>query len=206
VDAGERSWADAIELRSGAQIALGRNESSSRLSNTRWTATEQDFSLIGSIDSGVLRSTLANALIEVGVFEKGSEREKRQIVQYWGAAGPEWSKTTVNDLSAPWGGAFLAWIVRQSGAQPPNSPASFFSWQKWGDDVPPILMTPGMIAVFKLDIASELPQARSRLLVGVFVRRQAGCIEIIAGNIADRVVITCVAENLLDTVRRPRLL
>jgi hypothetical protein len=93
--------------------------------------------------------------------------------------------------------------VRQAGAEPPNGAASFLKWRDWGIDVPPSELGPGMVAVYRLDTAAGLPQSTSRLLVGVVLRRQPDCIETIIGNVADRVVITCVAANLLTGVRRP---
>ena len=61
-----------------------------------------------------------------------------------------------------------------------------------------------MIAIFRL-IGADIPEARSRLLVGVVVRRQKNCVEVVLGNVADRVVLSCVAADLLTDVRRPRL-
>jgi hypothetical protein len=212
VDASERNWASAVQLRTGAPRAPAPDgkttltePGASRLSGTRWTAAEQDFALIASAEPGLLRSTLANALAEVGVFEKGTDQEKRRIVSYWGAAGPGWSHITVQNLTTPWGGAFLAWVVRQAGANAPKGPALFLNWQNWDDKVSSDLMAAGMIAIFRLDLSSDLPQAPSRRLAGVVVRRQPSCIEIVAGNVADRVVITCVAAQAMDSIRRPRL-
>ena len=61
-----------------------------------------------------------------------------------------------------------------------------------------------MIAIFRLT-GSDIPEVRSRLLVGVVVRRQKNCVEVVLGNVADRVVLSCVAADSLTDVRRPPL-
>jgi hypothetical protein len=120
----------------------------------------------------VLRSLLANALAEVGVFENGSDQEKRRIVAYWSAVRPEFP-ANVNNLTVPWSGA---WAVRQSGAALPKGAAAHVNWRNWDAEVSPDALAPGMIALFRLDSAGGPPSPRSRLLLGVVVRRQPGCI------------------------------
>lgn len=206
----ERSWARADQLVWGVSGTPSSNTtptstSRSRLRDTRWIVTDHDLAAIGAAPQGVMRSALANALAEVGVFEKGSEEEKLRILAYWGAVRPEFPGVSAENLTVPWGGAFLAWVVRQSGALPPGGAQSFLNWRNWADSVPRNQLEPGMVAVFRLDEAAGLPQASSRRLIGIVVQRRPDCIEIIAGNIADRVVLTCVVTNLLESIRRPRL-
>jgi uncharacterized protein (TIGR02594 family) len=143
-------------------------------------------------------------LAEVGLFENGSDREKHRILSYWEAAAPGWADHVSMDgvQSYPWGGAFLGWILKQAGVEPPASAAAFKSWLDWGDEVMPGAIAPGMIAVFRLRDTSQVREAASGLLVGLVLRSRPDCIEIIAGNVADRVVVTCVAADRLIAVRR----
>ena len=203
IDSTERNWANAAELTSGASsnptappIAPS---ASSRLSNTRWTVTEQDYAVLTQIDNKVLRSLLSTALAEVGIFELGTDWEKQHIAAYAAAAGPQWATVQQH---FPWGGAFVAWLVTQAYLTPPVAPASFRNWQHWSNEVNVNALKAGMIGIFQLS-NSEIPEANSRLLVGPIIRRQPGCIEVILGNIANRVVITCVASELLVSVRDP---
>jgi hypothetical protein len=66
-------------------------------------------------------------------------------------------------------------------------------------------MGAGMVAIFRLDINSEIPESQSRLVVGVVLRPQPPCIETILGNIDHRLVISCVRTDLLSGMRPPQL-
>jgi hypothetical protein len=207
VDTTDRNWANAAELVSGAPSIPTTQDTSSQigvLRNTRWTAAEGDFAVLVTLDDPIGRSVVANGLAEVGLYENGTDREKRRILSYWEAVGPPWTDqvSTDNVQKYPWGGAFLAWTLKQAGAVPPIGAPAFKSWLTWGDEVTPSVVAPGMVAIFKLRDTSELSEAVSRLLVGLVLRSRPDCIEIIAGNIADRVVITCVALNRLIAIRR----
>ena len=59
-------------------------------------------------------------------------------------------------------------------------------------------MTPGVVAVF----APEAASATSGF-AGIMLRRQPDCVEVVAGNVADRVVITCIKTSRLVSARRP---
>jgi hypothetical protein len=168
-----------------------------RLSNTRWTVTEQDYAVLAQSDNKVRRSLLANALGEVGIYENGTEWEKRHIQSYSEAAS--WPVTPQH---YPWGGSFLAWVLTQVYATPPTGSVSYLSWRRWAEEKPSTSIEPGMVGVFKLD-NSEVPQANSRLLAGPIVRRQSDCVEIIVGNVSNRVVITCVNMGLFLFARAP---
>lgn len=105
---------------------------------------------------------------------------------------------TVGSPQVPWGGAFLNWVMLQAGTSAPGS-AVFTSWLSWGESVPVERAAPGMVVIFDFP---RLPEARSRLLVGILMRKKADCVEIIAGNVVDRVVLTCVAGTI-KSVRKP---
>ena len=202
VDTADRNWANVAEITAGAVPANPASAerpaaASSRLSNTRWTVTEQDYAILLQIDNKVRRSLLSNALNEVGIFELGTDWEKQHLASYADAA-----EYSAGSQRFPWGGAFVAWVVKQAYVAPPVGAAGFKSWLHWSGKVGADALKSGMIAIFQLDNA-ELPESSSRLLVGPVVRRQPGCIEVILGNIANRVVITCVATELLVTVRDP---
>ena len=125
------------------------------------------------------------------MFEKGSEREQRRVLSYWTGI------MNVSSTDWPWSGAFLGWAVKQAGAQPPRDSARVASWRQWDDEVPESSMSPGMVAVFQPNTATR------SALAGIVLRRQPSCIEVVMGNIADRVVISCVRANMLVSVRRP---
>jgi uncharacterized protein (TIGR02594 family) len=165
-----------------------------RLAATRWSLTEPDFAVLASVQDPVLRSMLANALAEVATFEQGSDQEKRRILSYWTGI------MNVTSVTMPWNATFVGWVARQAGAEPPNGAARAATWRTWGEDVNPANMTPGVVAVF----APETPTAGSGF-VGIMLRRQADCIEVVAGNVADRVVITCVKASRLVSARRPMM-
>jgi hypothetical protein len=201
----ERNWVNQAKLASGADSALSTVPAdqppaagAGRLTNTRWTVTAQDFAVLTQIDNKVRRSLLANALAEVGIYENGTDWEKQHLVSYGQAAGLPWSP----QQRYPWGGAFTAWLLTQTFARPPSASVSYLSWRRWAEEKPSKSIEPGMVGIFKLDNA-EVPQSGSRLLVGPIVRRQENCIEIIVGNIADRVVITCVDKDLFLIARSP---
>ena len=84
VDTGERNWADARALTDAVPDAIAPlpNAAPGRLSETRWPAAAPDFMLLASVGDTTLRSILANALVEAGVFENGSGQEKRRIVLF----------------------------------------------------------------------------------------------------------------------------
>ena len=204
VDSSDRNWANASELKSGSPTTPASpavpETPRGRLSNTRWTVTDQDYAVLLQIEDRVLRSLISTALGEVGIFENGNDWEKKHIAAYWQAVGPNWSDAQQQNM--PWGGAFVAWVVAQTYLVPPPSPAAFQSWRQWNKEVPIAEIRPGLIGVFQLT-TSEVPQSRSRLLVGPIIRRHRDCTEAIIGNVSDRVVITCIANELLVSVRHP---
>lgn len=163
------------------------------LIGTRWITTPADWDVSKSVSDNLLSRILKMALGQVGVSETGSDADKATILAYFRG-----TNITAPTLQIPWGGAFLDWVMGKSGA-PVTGSAAFGSWQNWGTAVPSEQAQPGMIAVFDFP---GLPQAPSRLLVGIVLRRTAECTEIIAGNIANRVVITCVTGKV-KFVRRP---
>jgi hypothetical protein len=135
---------------------------------------------------------LANALAEVGTYERGTNREKQRILSYWDA-------TDSQPLQRLWAGAFVAWIVKQAGMQLPNGPAALSNWRSWGDGVSADAASPGMIGIF------TIPGLPSGNRGGFVLRRQHDCIEIVAGNVGNRVVITCAKLSSLVAIRRPHL-
>jgi uncharacterized protein (TIGR02594 family) len=190
VDTGERNWANAAALLPGTSSVPTTGTGPSRLNSTRWTTTEQDFAVLATVQDAVLRSMLANALAEVGVFEDGTERERQRVLSYW---------TGIMNVTSnlPWNGAFLGWVVKQAGAQPPSGAARVLSWRNWDDEVARADLSPGMVAIF------QPTSSVSTGLGGIVLRAQPNCIEVILGNVADRVVISCVRADTLVTVRRP---
>jgi len=187
IDVSERNWVNASDLRAT------QGSASIPLTETRWSATEPDFAVVATVKDPVMRSMLANALAEVGVYENGSEREKSRILSYWqGFPGFE------NLPSLPWAGAFVGWVVKQAGVEPAAGAPRAVAWRSWGERVAPADMTPGTLAVF-----SPSGGSGSSGVVGIVLRQQSKCIEAVIGNVVDRVVISCVAASRLTDVRRP---
>jgi hypothetical protein len=125
---------------------------------------------------------------QVGVTDGGSEADRNAIGTYWETVHPPFLPA-----GDPWGGAFLGWAMYKAGVEPPAQSASFLSWQTWGKSIPIDRGEPGMVGIFDFP---GLRQAPSKLLVGIILRRKPECTEVIVGNIANRVVITCVAVPL----------
>jgi hypothetical protein len=104
----------------------------------------------------------------------------------------------VTSVTTPWNATFVGWAVRQAGAEPPKAAPAAASWRLWGEEVNPASMTPGVVAVFGPDAP-----ATKISFAGIMLRRQPDCIEVVAGNVADRVVITCIKTSKLVSARRP---
>ena len=186
IDVSERNWVNANDLRAT------KGSASIALTETRWSATEPDFAMVGTVKDPVMRSMLANALAEVGVYENGSEREKSRILSYWqGLPGFE------NLPSLPWAGAFVGWVVKQAGVEPAAGAPRAVAWRSWGEKVALADITPGTVAIFSPS------NPASSGLVAIVLRQQSKCIEAVIGNVVDRVVISCVAASRLTDVRRP---
>jgi hypothetical protein len=186
------NWASDQELKNIGDTAATPG---GVLKYTRWTSTRDDeLLLLGA--TGVTGRILKTAFGELGVHENGSTADTERIAEYWKAV-PTWpvSQTTAG---VPWGGTFLSWAVEEAGIASPKS-ASFLAWQKWGKVVQRDEAVPGMIGIVP---QSELVQAPSRLLVGIILRRLPECTEIVTGNVADRVVVTCVKDDKM-IVRAP---
>jgi len=118
IDTSERNWANAAALRSGGASAPAPSSGASLLTATRWSTTEPDFAVLATVQDPILRSMLANALAEVGVLADGTDREKRRILSYWAGI------TDVTPGRLPWSGAFIGWVTKQAGAEPPKGAAS----------------------------------------------------------------------------------
>lgn len=215
VDTAETNWADEAVLTgsSDSLAAAGKvtsdaeatppPKSGDRLSGTRWTVAGADYAMIATAEDHLTRVVLASALPEVGVSEFGSDAEKRRILNYWTAV-PGWRDHVQLDRldDVPWSGAFLAWVVSKAGGEPPEGAAQNERWRSWGADVAPTAALPGMVATFRFPRSGESPAA-GRHLSGIILRQQPDCTEVVAANIANRVVITCVAATYLLAVRRP---
>lgn len=199
VETDDERWASTAALAKDGDSSYEVTPTPSLLSDTRWVVApgDQDQARQAATPRG--RQIVGAALAEVGVWESGSADDRARIAQYWvrsGLAG--FAGTSANSLTLPWGGALLGYVVRKAGAAPPMQAPSFTSWRAWGDPVTRGAEAPGDVLVFS---ASTLAEARSRLLAGVFLRRRADCLEIIAGNIVDRAVITCVHGNIVAARR-----
>jgi uncharacterized protein (TIGR02594 family) len=194
VDDSESRWSTVAALTTGVEPSpsIRPSEESGKLTGTRWAAAPEDYAMVASAETVVARSILAGALAEVGIFEEGTDQEKARVLHYWDAApGIPIGLETID--SVPWGGAFLGWIVQNAGVSPPRGAASFNSWLDWGEERQQ--PSPGLLAVFQMQ---SLPEAPSRLLVGVVLRQRKECVEIIGGNLVNRVAITCVAAPAIS--------
>lgn len=192
LDTGPANWASVAELDQPASSAVaGSTPAGAFLIGTRWTTAPADFAGLPAIEDRVARSALAIALAEVGTNERGGEQDLARIRQYWSAV-PGMGDAPI---SLPWSAAFIAFVIERAGLSPPPGAAAGQSWRGWGQPVPAEAISPGMVAVFARPGAATSP---ARLTVGIVVRRRPDCTEIIAGNIADRVVITCVSQPPIE--------
>jgi hypothetical protein len=182
VDASETRWALETET---THFGGGNIEQAPNLISTRWTTTQADWAVVASAGDSRLANIVKLALGQVGVTSGGSEYDQKSINDYWKA-----TNLTPVQPQTPWGGAFLNWVIKRADASPENESPSFRSWLNWGDYVQTDTAKPGMIAIFDFPY---LVQAPSQLLVGIFLRQRPECTEVVVGNIAKRVVITCVS-------------
>jgi hypothetical protein len=170
------------------------------LREVRWSATATDFSQIALAPTKATRDLLSTALQEVGVNGIGSAEDKARIYEYWSVIpGLRDLNRIKPDAPGPWGGAFLAWVVTKVGIKPPAASAAYNSWLNWGEPSPRNAAEPGMIALFSTKVVPGLTGA---YLVGIVLRKRSDCIEIVTGNIVNRVVIACVALPVAS-YRRP---
>lgn len=167
------------------------------VASTRWVTSADDYAVLATISDKGAKELLGAALIEVGVDENGAQQDKDRIASYWRSVD-DWNQPTER---LPWGGAFLSWVITRAGFEPPRAAPSFLAWQNWGVEIPQNEVRPGTLAIFR---RATLPEAPSRLLIGVVLRKQRDCIEVIAGNIADHVAISCIKGDLV--LRAPQLL
>ncbi|TIQ34446.1 MAG: hypothetical protein E5X48_18955 [Mesorhizobium sp.] len=193
-------WSSPATLTTGIFESIpqtdGQPTSPGSLTGTRWTTTGDDFAVLASVTDNVDRSLLGLSLLEVGVYEDGSAADKARIKSYWQSV-PSWS---TNTDGVSWGGTFLSWVASNAGIPSPQS-AAFTAWLHWGSSVNRDRAKPGMLAIFQ---RSDIPEAPSHLLVGVILRIQPDCIEVIAGNVANHVSISCVKGKVLDVRVPPR--
>jgi hypothetical protein len=156
------------------------------LSETRWLTVPDDFAQIASAPDAASKAILANALLQVGIDGRSANDESR-IANYLAAAPMK-----VGSARQWWGGTFLAWVIKKSDVDAPPDAYAFKNWQAWGVASNEPKPKPGAIAIFG-DIPVQI--APSGLLVGIVLRNQKNCTEVIAGNIVGHVSITCVAHK-----------
>ena len=162
----------------------------------RSSAVADDFKIVASVQDDVLRSMLANALGEVGVYERGTDWERRRIESYFATLGVD--RVPRDGFGIPmWILAFVGWVVAQADVQPPDRGALLAGrWLHWGDQVSGNEPIPGAVGVFKSP-TDHTPR------VAILLRKRKDCIDVIAGDAAGRVAIRCVKSEKLISVRRP---
>lgn len=187
-------WTSRTALTS---LPPGSGAISDGASRTRWVSAPSDAEALAATE-GRSAAILRAALGQLGVWDEGGDADRKAINAYWEAAraagglapSPSDSSWTL------WGGAFLAWAVAQGGGSPPSNAAAFRSWRDWGVSKQPSEARPGMIVV--VETGQRQAPAPSGLMVGIYLRRHADCVEIVTGNMADRVAVTCVRGKVLD--------
>lgn len=193
----EPAKVDTSDSQWETDAALTTPSTGGKATGTRWTLAPSDSDAIVASD-GHSAAVLRAALGQIGIWEGGGDADKRAIAAYWKAAVAA-GGTPVMTESDPeyglWGGAFLAWTVAQAGGTPPSSAAAFPSWLNWGTAIDPSNAKPGAMAI--VETGQRQAPTRSGLMVGVLLRRRADCVEMVTGNFANRVVITCVHGRVL---------
>ena len=192
INTSDSNWEipNELALDTGNSTAVSPADVSQFLVGTRWSTIPEDYSLLSRIESKNAKSILAGALAEVGTYEFGSLIEKNRIAKYWKSV-PSW---TGNTIGTAWGSAFLSWAVERSDLASPMS-ASYLSWKNWGVSVAADKISPGMIVIYS---RPGFPESSSMLVAGIVLRVNKDCMDIITGNVADRVVITCVTAKPVD--------
>jgi hypothetical protein len=189
---GEPAKVDTSESQWATVTALTAPRTGGKTEGTRWTLAPSDSEALAASD-GRSAAILRAALSQLGIWEGGAEADKRAVAAYWNAAiaaGGTPAMKEGDPVYSLWGGAFLAWAVAQAGGKPPSAAASFKSWKDWGTRIEPSKTKPGMIVV--VETGQRQAPTPSGLMVGVLLRQRADCVEMVTGNIADRVVVTCV--------------
>lgn len=164
---------------------------------TRWTAAPSDTEALATAPAGRAVATLRAALGQLGVWEEGGESDRKAIGAYWRAVAAVggMSPSPGDDVYGRWGGAFLAWAVAQGGGTPPMAAPAFRSWQSWGTAIEPSGAKPGHMVIVRT--GQTTGPTPSGLMVGVYLRRRADCVEMVTGNMANRVAVTCVRGETL---------
>jgi len=183
---------DTSESQWSTREALTTGETGGKVSGTRWTLAPSDSDALAASD-GHSAAILRAALGQLGIWEGGSDADRRAITAYWKAAIPTGGPEESDPTWGLWGGAFLAWAVAQSGGTPPKGAAAFQSWRNWGTAIDPSVVKPGAMAIVEIG-----PSTPSRLMVGVLLHRRPDCVEMITGNLANRVAITCLQGRVLS--------
>lgn len=159
-----------------------------KLVGTRYIATSDDFEQITTVDDQDRKAVLSLALGEVGVSEIGTTQEQDRVLSYWDDVNfPNPS------LKTAWVSAFVNWVMKGTGL-PYTRSAVALSWLQRGAPIDLANAKPGMLAIFD--------RGMGRGIVGIILRKRDDCLELIAGNVADRVSITCVSGSLVG-IRNP---
>jgi hypothetical protein len=197
LDTADEKWESVAALARDGDTT-GSARARSILTDTRWTVSALDRAQVKLAPTVTNGRIVELALADVGLREDGSPEERSRIARYWRRTSLASERgTSADSLTFPWGGTFLGYVVRSAGAEPPASAPAFMSWQTWGDAVPADAAAPGDIVIYSRGKLGPMP----RLFAGVMLKRHANCIDVVAGNVADRVVITCVRTAPL-AVRR----
>jgi hypothetical protein len=202
IDTAEEKWAPPEDLsKSVAEVqAPEAGKQGPVLLRTRWVTNPSDYDQIAVARSQTTKTILAMALIEVGTGPGSDAVGRARIYDYWSVIPTLRATNNItHDNLGRWGGAFLTWVVIRSQVDPPNLATAYDNWAGWAQSVPSTDPEPGTVALFATKVVPELT---GHYLAGIILRKLPECTEVITGNIANRVVITCVALPIA-TLRKP---
>ena len=130
---------------------------------------------------------LSLAMLELGVAEIPGDQDNPRITEYFAATSLGKASETV-----PWSGAFVSWVLAQAGGA---GFARNANWLGFGTE----LTEPKRGAIVVLNGMSPGSSGQ----VGFLVERRDDCALVVAGNVNNRVALSCFPLSKVRSYRWP---
>ena len=141
---------------------------------------------------GDVPAWLAVALAEVGVHEtRGGETPR--IMEFHRAA-----RDGLDEDEDAWCGAFIAWLMAQTGHPVPDRAATARTWLTYGQEEPPAAPRLGALCVL-WRVSPDGWQGH----IGLFLARRGGRVWLLGGNQSDSLSVTSFPEAQILGFRWP---
>lgn len=139
-----------------------------------------------------MKTLLSIAEAELGQAEIAGPKHNKRILEYFKASGYNPPK---GDEEA-WCGAFMAWVCKQAGVEPPPNAFRARMWAEWGVDLgdKPVR---GCVVVFKRGNNPALGH------VAIFLSRTATHVTVLGGNQSNSVSIATYKASDVIAYRAP---